>query len=402
MDISTDIVIIGGGIIGLCVARECVERWPGMKITIIEKEEALGLHASGRNSGVLHAGFYYSADSLKANFTKEGNSLLTKYCLDNGLSINRCGKVVVTKDEGQLETLNELKRRGDKNGVTLKLIDEKELTDIEPNARTFSKALFCPSTSSIDPKEVVGHIARGLTDSSSVEILSGEPFVAKAGPLKIKTRSHTISYKHLVNSAGLYADKVAHTFGVGLRYSMVPFKGYYIEYKDKKLINVHIYPVPDLERPFLGVHFTMTVGGGIKVGPTAVPALWRENYQGLQNFKFEELLESLTLELKLLYTNKSNFRDAAFDEMKRYFRKNLIKEASALVKEIDHNGFGDYLKPGIRAQLLDIEKMELVMDFVIEEGDSSTHILNAVSPAFTCSFPFSAFVVEKIAKRGLF
>ncbi len=402
MEISTDIAVIGGGIIGLCVARECEKRWPGLKITIIEKEDSLARHASGRNSGVLHAGFYYSANSLKANFTREGNRLLTEYCLENKLSINRCGKVVVTKDESDLESLHELKRRGDANGVTLKLIDEKELADIEPNAKTFSKALFCPTTSSIDPVEVVGHIAGELTKAGNIKILYGEQFLSKEGSNKIKSTSHTISYKHLVNAAGLYADKVAHSFGVGLNYSMVPFKGYYIEYKGSELIRMHIYPVPDLDRPFLGVHFTKTVSGGVKVGPTAVPALWRENYKGLQNFKLEELLESLTLELKLLYNNKSNFRDAAFDEVKRYFRKNLIKEASTMVKKINFKEFGDYLKPGIRAQLLDTDKMALEMDFVIEDGPSSTHILNAVSPAFTCSFPFSAFVVDKIARKGLF
>ncbi|MEE9543544.1 MAG: L-2-hydroxyglutarate oxidase [Thermodesulfobacteriota bacterium] len=402
MDQSTDILIVGGGIIGLCVARECAKRWPGLRITIIEKEGSPGEHASGRNSGVLHAGFYYSAESLKANFTREGNRALTEYCLNNNLSINRCGKVVVTKDERDLKGLDELNRRGVKNGVTLKIIDENELRDIEPNARTFSKALYCPDTSSVDPKEVVGHIAQGLMETDGVEILFGEAFVEPAGPSKIKTTGRTINYKHLVNASGLYADKVAHTFGVGLKYSMVPFKGRYIEYKETDLIRVHIYPVPDLERPFLGVHFTKTVDGKVKVGPTAVPALWRENYKGIDNFKFNELLESLTLELKLFYTNKSNFRDAAFDEMKRYFRKNLIREASTMVKEIDYNKFGDYLKPGIRAQLLNTGNMTLEMDFVIEEGDSSTHILNAVSPAFTCSFPFSAFVVDKIAKRDLF
>lgn len=402
MEISTDIAVIGGGIIGLSVARECAKRWPGLSITIIEKEDKLAEHASGRNSGVLHAGFYYSADSLKANFTREGNRLLTEYCLENDLSINRCGKVVVTKDERELETLKELKSRGDKNGVTLKLIDEKELQEIEPNARTFSKALFCPSTSSIDPKEVVGHIAQSLMDTKGVDILLGEAFVSQREPLKVKTTGRTINYKYLINAAGLYADKVAHAFDVGLKYKMVPFKGLYIEYKDRALIKRHIYPVPDLDRPFLGVHFTLAVDGGVKVGPTAVPALWRENYKGLQNFKLDEFLENLTLELKLLYNNKSNFRAAAFDEMKRYFRKNLIKEASTMVKKIDNKEFGEYLRPGIRAQLMDIEKKTLEMDFVIEQGPSSTHILNAVSPAFTCSFPFSAFVVDKIAKKGIF
>ncbi len=158
--ITTDILIVGGGIVGVSIAKELASRYPDLNITLLEKEAAVARHASGRNSGVLHAGFYYSPDSLKAKFTVEGNKLLTDYCLKHNLTINRCGKIVVAKDAEELEGIFELKRRGDKNGVTLEIVDEKRLTELEPNARTFDKALYSPTTSVVNPTEVVEHIAR--------------------------------------------------------------------------------------------------------------------------------------------------------------------------------------------------------------------------------------------------
>ena len=281
--INTDTLIVGAGIIGLSIARELHRRCPDLNITIIEKEPNLAAHASGRNSGVIHAGFYYTPDSLKAKFAVEGNKLLTDYCLEHNLKINRCGKVVVAKNEKEIETLYELKKRGDKNGVDLELIDEKDLKSIEPNANTCQKALYSPATSTINPKEVVEHISNSLT--GRVDILLNEKFIKREGSFAIKTNKHKIGFKYLINAAGLYADKVAHQFAVGCKYTLIPFKGLYIQYSDNDLIQKHIYPVPNLNNPFLGVHFTKTVDGRVKAGPTAIPAFWRENYDGVSNFK---------------------------------------------------------------------------------------------------------------------
>ena len=394
--IKTDILIVGGGIIGLSIARELNNRHPDSKITLIEKEATAACHASGRNSGVLHAGFYYTPDSLKSRFTVEGNKLLTDYCLKNNLSINRCGKVVVAKDEKERDGIFELKRRGDENGVVLELIDEKRLEELEPNARTFDKALYSPTTSVVNPEEVIGHIADAL--KGKVNILFNEKFIKTDDTNTVSTNTQKIKFRHLINSAGLYADKIAHQFGIGQKYTLIPFKGLYMEYKDSNLIHKHIYPVPNLNNPFLGVHFTITIRGKVKIGPTAIPAFWRENYEGISRFNLNEFLEVLWNEAKLFFTNAFNFRSLTFEEFKKYYRNYFIQQATHLVKNIDMNKFGNYLTPGIRSQLLDRKEMKLVMDYVVEQGENSTHVLNAVSPAFTSAFSFSKFIVDEVEK----
>ncbi|MCF6155723.1 MAG: L-2-hydroxyglutarate oxidase [Candidatus Brocadia sp.] len=395
--ITTDILIVGGGIVGISIAKELTSRYPDLNITLIEKEATVACHASGRNSGVLHAGFYYTPDSLKAKFTVEGNRLLTDYCLKHNLTINRCGKIVVAKDEKELEGIFELKRRGDKNGVELEIVDEKRFTELEPNARTFDKALYSPTTSVVNPSEVVEHIAQNL--KGNVKILLKEKFIKRDDVSTVSTNTQKIKFKHLINSAGLYADKIAHQFGIGQKYTLIPFKGLYLEYKDSTLIRKHIYPVPNLKNPFLGVHFTITAAGKVKIGPTSIPAFWRENYQGLSNFSLNEFFEVLFHEAKLFVTNAFNFRSLAFEEMKKHYRNYFIQQALHLVKKIDTKNFGNYLNPGIRAQLLDTETLKLVMDFVVEHGENSIHILNAVSPAFTSAFSFSKFIVDEVEKR---
>ena len=396
-NINTDILIVGGGIIGLAVAKELCDRWPDVKITMIEKESSFGAHASGRNSGVIHAGFYYTPDSLKAKFTAEGNRLLTDYCVKYNLNINRCGKVVVAKDAKELEMLYELKRRGDINGVDVKVVDEKELIKLEPNANTYKEALYSPATSTVNPKEIVEYIADSL--KGKITILLNEKYQNRDGVNIVSTTNTTINFKYLINTAGLYAEKVAHTFGLGFKYTVIPFKGLYMQYSDKNLIKKHIYPVPDLRNPFLGVHFTKTVDGKVKIGPTAIPAFWKENYEGISNFDFNEMVKTLFYETRLFISNSFNFRGLAFEEIKKYYGPYLKDQASLLVKKIDKNKFGGFLQPGIRAQLLDKENMSLVQDFVLEYGDNSVHVLNSVSPAFTCSFSFSKFIVDQVEKR---
>ena len=177
---------------------------------------------------------------------------------------------------------------------------------------------------------------------------------------------------------------------------MMPFKGLYLKYtKNTTDIRTHIYPVPNLKNPFLGVHFTKTVSGQIKIGPTAIPALWRENYQGFGHFDLSEFVSTLFYQVRLLTTNSFNFRDLAKEEMKKYNKTYFIELAAGMVQHIDRGGFTEFTAPGIRAQLLNKETLSLVQDFVIEADKQSVHILNAVSPAFTCAFPFTEYILEK-------
>ncbi len=392
---KSNFLIIGAGIIGLSIAKRLRERYPDKSITIIEKESKVGLHASGRNSGVLHAGFYYSANSLKAKFTKEGNAMLKEFCQANSIDINYSQKVVIAQNEEEMETLFELEKRGKTNGVDVSIITEDKLAQIEPNAKTHKYALYSPSTATVNPKEVVEKLAKILADSE-VRFEFDCRYKEYKGDNIISTTKGEFKADIIINTAGLYADKIAHDFKVGQRYTIIPFKGIYLKYtKDDKPIKTNIYPVPNLKNPFLGVHYTITQDNTIKIGPTAIPAFWRENYKGLDNFNLSEMLQILGYEAKLFVTNSFGFRDLAFEEFKKYSKSYLIGLAKSMVKSIDDSGFNQWSTPGIRAQLLDKDTLELVQDFVVESKDNSVHVLNAVSPAFTCSFAFASWVVEE-------
>jgi L-2-hydroxyglutarate oxidase LhgO len=215
----------------------------------------------------------------------------------------------------------------------------------------------------------------------------------------IVTNKGKIGARYVINAAGLYADKIAAEYGFGQKYTIIPFKGVYLKYiKNKSDVRTNIYPVPNLKNPFLGVHFTKTVDGTIKIGPTAIPAFWRENYRGFDHFNFSEMARIVAYESLLFAKNAFNFRSLAFEEIKKYNKSVLIDLAKKMVHDIDPDGFTEYLKPGIRAQLLNKETLELVQDFVLEGDERSFHVLNAVSPAFTCAFPFSSFVVDEVQK----
>ena len=390
-----DYLIIGAGIIGLALARELKNRFPAADILVIDKEADVAYHGSGRNSGVLHAGFYYSADSLKARFTRDGNRLMTAYVKDRGLAINECHKVVVASDLNEIEGVQELQRRGERNGVDVRIIDEQELAEIDPNAKTTGIALYSPTTSTVDPTQVC-HAIKADLEAAGVRFLFGQGYLKRQGDAAILTTGGLVLEAGLViNAAGLYADTVARDYGFSQNYTIIPFKGIYLKYTGTdKPIRTNIYPVPNLKNPFLGVHYTVTVDGTIKIGPTAIPAFWRQNYAGLEHFRFGELLEIIGWESRLFLGDNFGFRSLALSELKKYDRSYFTGLATKMVKQINTAGFNQWSKPGIRAQLLNTTTKELVQDFVVEGDRHSIHVLNAVSPAFTCSFPFAAWVVD--------
>ena len=225
----------------------------------------------------------------------------------------------------------------------------------------------------------------------------GEGYKSRLEGNRIKsTLGNIFSATKIINAAGLYADKVAGDFGFSEKYTIIPFKGVYLKYHGNEIpVTTNVYPVPNLKNPWLGVHFTVTVDGTVKIGPTSMPAFWRENYDGFNRFSAGEMAGILSWEASLFVRNSFGFRNIAMDEIKKYNKSYFAGLAQYLVKKIDVKGFTEWGKPGIRAQLLNKQTRELIMDFVVEGDNDSIHVLNAVSPAFTCCFPFAAWVVDQ-------
>ncbi len=394
---SPDFLIIGAGIVGLTIAFELKKRFPDQKIMIIEKESRPGVHASGRNSGVLHAGFYYTADSLKAKLCRDGNFAWREYCLENDLTLNQCGKLVVARNEEELNGLDELERRARINNVNLEMLSAAEATEIEPHAFTYERALWSPTTATVNPKQVVESITKKLIDAG-VAILTDTAYIENSENNVITSKGN-FSPGYLINAGGLYADKIARDFAFSKNYKILPFKGLYLYANDSGLkLKTNVYPVPDLRNPFLGVHFTVTAENKTKIGPTAIPAFWRENYTGWEKFNLEELVDIVGIDAGLFLSNNFGFRNLAFQEMQKYSKKKLVQLAGTLVKNINPGDFKKWGHPGLRAQLINTKTKQLEMDFKFEGDTKSFHVLNAVSPAFTCSLPFSRLIVDEIMK----
>jgi L-2-hydroxyglutarate oxidase len=394
--VNPDFAIIGGGIVGLTVARALAQRKAGT-IVVFEKEPAVAAHASGRNSGVLHSGIYYAEGSLKARICAEGARRMAAYCDERGLPIRRVGKLILPTQREDGGLLEMLQARGKANGAQFELVDEARIREIEPDAHSADgRGLYNPETAVVEPAPVVEGIAAELRDLG-VTVRTG----CEAKPVGDRTlvvAGERVSYGHLINAAGAYADRVAHAMGVGARYRILPFKGAYYKLREGAGVRVNglIYPVPDLRIPVLGVHTTRTVSGGVYLGPTASPALGRENYRGLQGFSAVDATAIAGRVAQQYLRNIGGFRSYLHREASRMLKPGFLKAARALLPRLEGGDLLPSNKVGIRAQLLDTEKGALEMDFVVEDGPHSTHVLNAISPAFTASFPFAELVLERI------
>jgi L-2-hydroxyglutarate oxidase len=395
-DAVVDLVVIGGGVVGLALADAWLARNPSDSVVVYDKEDHLAAHASGRNSGVLHAGFYYAPDSLKARLTRDGNRMLKEFCVERGVPLRENGKVVVTTDDTQLPALMTLLERGQANGVELELIDEAGLAELEPLARTIGNALWSPNTAVASPVGVVEELAARVRERGGRVVLGNS--VTGAGPgWVMSVLEGRVSTGHVINAAGLYADTVAHWFGFGMDYRMLPFKGlyWYGNWAPGRLQR-HVYPVPDPRNPFLGVHLTVTVDGRAKIGPTAIPALWREDYGGTTGLRGGELWDVVRSYPRFLTSKHHDVPGLLRAELPKYSRSYLVKQAAALVPSVRPADFTERGKPGVRAQLLHVPSGKLEMDFVVEGDARSTHMLNAVSPAWTSSLAVADYVVERI------
>lgn len=391
---SYDFGVIGAGIVGLAMANRIRELHPTATIAVFDKEDSVGQHASGRNSGVLHAGFYYSPDTLKAELTRDGNQMLRDFCKQENIAIKETGKVVVTQNEAQIPALQELHRRGNVNGVETELISVAQLAELEPLAQSVEIALWSPHTAVANPIAVTQALAAKVVREGAVLKLGHK--VTNAKDQLISTDFGNFAIGHIINTAGLYADKVAKQFGFCDDYAMLPFKGlyWYGNWAPGKLQR-HVYPVPDVRNPFLGVHLTVTVDGRAKIGPTAIPIFSRESYAGFGGLSPKEILNIVGIYPKFLTSKHHDVLGLIKSELPKYSQRHLVKQAQALVPSVRPQDFKERGKPGIRAQLLDVKNKKLEMDFVVRGDENSTHLLNAVSPAWTSALAMARHVCKK-------
>jgi (S)-2-hydroxyglutarate dehydrogenase len=397
--VNADVIVVGGGILGLASALALVEQSPGLRLTLLEKEPALAVHQSGHNSGVVHAGLYYAPGSLKAELCRHGKRLLEAYCQDHEIPLRRCGKLVVAVDESELDRLAELKRRGIGNGIEgLTEVEEEGLREIEPHVRGV-RGLHVPETGVVDFRLVAERMAdllrsRGVTLQLGARV---ERIAQDGEGLAVETTRGGLRADALVACAGLQADRIAALAGADVDVRVVPFRGAYWVLREgaARLVRGLVYPVPDPAFPFLGVHFTRRFDDTVWAGPNAMPALAREGYSRA-SFSGRDaagvvawpgLLRFATRYTRMGATEvwRDLVKPAAVREMRRY-----LPELSA--RDVVRG------PSGIRAQVM-TRSGELVDDFLFADGPRSLHVVNAPSPGATSSLAIGRYIAERAAKQ---
>ena len=393
---ACDVLILGAGIIGLSIGVALLESRPGIKVIISEKEKTLALHSSGRNSGVLHAGFYYSPDSLKARFCKDGNFEIRQLAKKYNIPVKNVGKVVVALNNDENIRLGELYERGIKNGIDIELMDGSSLSRFEPLAATYERFLWSPTTGVSDPISIINALYNEFIS------LGGLVFFNTAITLtnlnnEIHDSSNQFNAKYIINAAGAQADKISRKVGVGLEYSMVPFMGVYKATYSRNLpLRSLVYPVPHPINPFLGVHFTLTVDDKVKIGPTAIPVIGREQYSVFSGWSTTDSFETFKGIKALIKGNRHNFSEILSTELPKFIERLLVKESCKLVPSANQVTNWFRKPPGIRAQLVNTNTGMLEQDFVVKTKYNSLHVLNCVSPGWTCALPFGRFISDQV------
>lgn len=390
-----DCAIIGGGIVGLATGLMATRRWPNAKILILEKESELARHQTGRNSGVIHSGIYYKPGSFKARFARDGSRSMVEFCREHGIKHDVCGKVIVATDQRELPLLEKLFQRGLENQLPVSKISAEQVTEIEPHVRCLA-GLKVPTTGIVDYKQVCARYAE-LVRQRDGTVMTGAPVIAIRelnGIHHIVTPRGEFEARYLVNCGGLHSDRLARLAGLNPPVRIVPFRGEYYELVPGKrhLVNTLIYPVPNPDFPFLGVHFTKMIDGSVHAGPNAVLAFKREGYYK-SSFSPRDFAETMTFPgfWKLAWENLGE----GMMEMRRSFSKGaFVKSLQRLIPEIQP---ADVVPThaGVRAQAL-TPSGALVDDFLFVHGRNSCHVCNAPSPAATASLEIGKAVVEQI------
>jgi L-2-hydroxyglutarate oxidase len=394
-----DVAIVGGGIIGLSVGMALVERTPGARIVVIEKEDHWAAHQTGHNSGVIHSGLYYRPGSYKARFAIEGNRLIPEFCRKHGIVHDVCGKIIVATEEWELPLLDNLVKRGVAHSLPVRKIGPEQIREREPHCAGLA-GIEVKSTGITDYKKVAAAFAAIIQDHGGTLQLGCKAarFIHRPDGITVETNNEEFRTRLLVNCAGLHSDRIARRDNVDPHARIVPFRGEYYELKPEKrfLVNHLIYPVPNPDFPFLGVHFTRMADGNIHCGPNAVLAYKREGYTW-KDISLADMWD--TLSYGGFWKLASNNLGEGLKEMYRSFsKKAFTKSLQRLIPEIQE----DDLIPshsGVRAQAL-MPDGTLVDDFLIVHGERSVHVCNAPSPAATASIPIGRAIAEQLPQPG--
>ena len=390
-----DVIVIGGGIVGLATAYKLLEQKPELKLRILEKEKSIGLHQSAHNSGVIHSGIYYKPGSMKATNCRRGVEELLLFCDKFNVQYDLCGKVIVAVNLEEVNRLDALYKRGLENGISdVRIVDSQELKDLEPHA-TGIKAIHVPSTGIINYTSVVDELAKQIIKRGG-EIKTKatvKGFVRKAGECIVNTQTYDYPTGLVINCAGLYSDKIAQLAGENSSISIITFRGeyYVLKPESRHLVNSLIYPVPDPRFPFLGVHFTSRIDGSVEAGPNAVLATAREGYRR-RDFSFQETWELLT-NPGFWKIGRNYWKTGLGEYTRSLFKPLFVKALQHLVPAIQ----GSDLVPGgsgVRAQAMD-KTGKLLDDFSIVKSERFIHVLNAPSPAATASFAIGSTIADQ-------
>ena len=396
-----DVIIIGGGIVGLATAYKLLEQKPELKLRILEKEKSIGLHQSGHNSGVIHSGIYYKPGSVKAKNCRRGVEELLLFCDKFNVQYDLCGKVIVAVNLEEVNRLDALYKRGLENGISnIRIVDSQELKDLEPHA-TGIKAIHVPSTGIINYTSVVDELGKQIIKRGG-EIKTKatvKGFVRKAGECIVNTQMCDYPTELVINCAGLYSDKIAQLAGENSSISIIPFRGeyYVLKPESRHLVNSLIYPVPDPRLPFLGVHFTRRIDGSVEAGPNAVLATAREGYHR-RDFNFQETWELLT-NPGVWKIGRNYWKTGMGEYTRSLFKPLFVKALQYLVPAIQGS---DLVTggSGVRAQAMD-ETGKLLDDFCIVQSERFIHVLNTPSPAATASFAIGSTIADQAFQNVL-
>jgi len=392
-----DFIIVGGGIVGVSTALTLIKQNPSKKILLLEKEKSFAHHQTGHNSGVIHAGVYYEPGSLKAEFCREGLKETIAFCNTHGIPYEQCGKLLVATNDIELQRMDKLFERCKANNIEAEILNQEKLHEIEPNVFGIG-AILVKSTGIVDYTLITKKMSEQFESLGGEFLLNSKVTNLDENKERIQviTSNETLNSKYLICCAGLMADRVAKLLDIKINFQIIPFRGEYFRLKEKhnSLVKHLIYPIPDPDLPFLGVHLTKMIDGTITVGPNAVLGFKREGY-GMFNFSLRDTIQFLSFK-GFYQVVKKNLKSGLYEMKNSIFKRGYLKEVQKYSPQIKLNDLVSY-PAGIRAQAV-LEDGTLVHDFLFAESERSIHVCNAPSPAATSAIPIGKYITEKASK----